>query len=247
MAARALLLAVVLLAAPAFAQTFPALTGRVVDAAGIIPADREAALSATLAAHEAKTGDQVVVATVPSLEGADIADYGYRLGRAWQIGTKEDKGVLLVVAPNERRVRIEVGYGLEGTLTDAGSVAIINNTILPAFRSGDLAGGIAAGTAAILAVLDADGATPRPPAAAEAPEEDWVPVLVTVLMILFILWISWRGGGGAVRGRGPGGPIIFYPGTGRGGFGGGRSGGFGSGGFRGGGGSFGGGGASGSW
>src|SRR4051812_39115728 len=103
-----------------WAQTYPQLTGRVVDQAGVIPADEKAQLEQLLAAHEAKTSNQVVVATVASLEGQSIEDYGVGLGRAWGIGQKgKNNGVILLVAPNERKVRIEVGYGLEGELTDA--------------------------------------------------------------------------------------------------------------------------------
>ena len=98
----------------------PARTGRVTDAAHIIPADTAAQLDAKLAALETSTGTQLVVATVPDLQGLEIEEYGYQLGRAWGIGQKgKNNGALLLVAPNERRVRNEAGYGLEGTLTDA--------------------------------------------------------------------------------------------------------------------------------
>ncbi|MGB3471628.1 MAG: TPM domain-containing protein [Erythrobacter sp.] len=144
-----------LLAAPAAAQpAFPELTGRVVDQADIIPADQEAQLVAALEALETQSQRQLVIATVDSLEGYEIADYGYQLGRAWGLGDAErNDGALLLVAPNERRVRIEAGYGLEGYLTDALSALIIQNQILPRFREGDFPGGITAGTAAIIAQL----------------------------------------------------------------------------------------------
>jgi uncharacterized protein len=144
-----------LIASPALAQPeFPALTGRVVDNADIIPADVEAELTAKLEALEAQSQRQLVVATVPSLQGYEIEDYGYQLGRAWGIGDAErNDGALLLVAPNERKVRIEVGYGLEGYLTDALSSLIIQNEILPRFRDGDMAGGIVAGTDAIVSQL----------------------------------------------------------------------------------------------
>ena len=105
-----------LIAAPALAQPeFPALTGRVVDQADIIPAPIEAELTAKLENLETTTQRQLVVATVPTLDGYDISDYGYQLGREWEIGdAQRNDGALLLVAPNERRVRIEVGYGLEG-------------------------------------------------------------------------------------------------------------------------------------
>lgn len=133
---------------------FPALTGRVVDTADIIPADVEAQLTAKLEALETQSQRQLVVATVPSLQGYDIADYGYQLGREWELGDAErDNGALLLVAPNERRVHIASGYGLEGYLTDALSSLIIQNEILPAFRDGDMPGGIVAGTDAIISQL----------------------------------------------------------------------------------------------
>ncbi len=140
-----------LLTAPLAAQDFPELTGRVVDAADIIPAATEAELTAKLAALEQQTQRQLVVATIPSLEGYEIADYSYRLGREWALGDAErNDGALLVVAPNERRLHIATGYGVEGYLTDAYSSLIINKTIVPRFRDGDMAGGIVAGTDAII-------------------------------------------------------------------------------------------------
>ncbi|WP_407925598.1 TPM domain-containing protein [Erythrobacter rubeus] len=144
-----------LLATPLAAQPeFPPLTGRVVDNADIIPADVEAQLVQKLEALETQSQRQLVVATVPDLQGYDISDYGYQLGRQWGVGDAErNDGALLLVAPNERKVRIEVGYGLEGTLTDALSSLIIQNEILPRFRDGDYPGGIVAGTDAIAAQL----------------------------------------------------------------------------------------------
>lgn len=143
------------LAAPLAAQpVFPELTGRVVDNADLLTPEAEAALSAKLEALEAQSQRQLVVATVPDLQGYDISDYGYQLGRAWGLGDAErNDGALLLVAPNERKVRIEVGYGLEGYLTDALSSLIIQNQILPRFRDGDFPGGIEAGTDAIIAQL----------------------------------------------------------------------------------------------
>lgn len=144
-----------LLATPAYAQPeFPALTGRVVDTADIIPANVEAELTAKLEALETQSQRQLVVTTVPDLGGYDISDYGYQLGREWGLGDAErNDGALLIVAPNDRKVRIEVGYGLEGYLTDALSSIIIQNEILPPFRDGDMPAGIVAGTDAIIAQL----------------------------------------------------------------------------------------------
>jgi len=136
---------------------FPSLTGRVVDEANLLDATAKADLDAKLAALEAKTTDQLVVVTVRSLGGRAIEDYGYRLGRTWAIGQKDkNNGVLLIVAPNERKVRIEVGYGLEGTLPDAIASLIIQNSILPRFRANDFPGGIARGVDDIIKVLSGD-------------------------------------------------------------------------------------------
>ncbi|MEO9788928.1 MAG: TPM domain-containing protein, partial [Aurantimonas coralicida] len=144
---RLLVLAAVLaLVAPAAAQEFPPLTGRVVDTADLLDPGTETALTEKLAAFEAQGSDQVVVVTVPDLQGAEIADYANRLGREWGIGqAEENNGVVLLVSRDDREVRIEVGYGLEGTLTDALSSLIIQNDILPAFRGGDYPGGISRG------------------------------------------------------------------------------------------------------
>ena len=138
----ALWLAVLVIATPAFAQTFPKLTGQVVDQADLLQPAQEAALTAKLATLETQTGRQLVVATVASLEGRTIEDYGYRLGRTWGIGqADENDGVVLLVAPNERKVRIETGYGARVFLTDAMSSVIIRNAILPAFKACNRAGG----------------------------------------------------------------------------------------------------------
>src|SRR5918995_1370970 len=152
-------LALAVLATAAFAQslTFPELTGRVVDGAGILDAATRDQLKKLSADLEAKTTDQLVVVTLKSLQGTSIEDYGYQLGRHWQIGQKgKDNGVLLIVAPNERKVRIEVGYGLEGTLTDAVSRLIIENAIVPRFRANDIPGGITRGVDDIVSVLTGD-------------------------------------------------------------------------------------------
>jgi uncharacterized protein len=144
----------VLLTAPAFAQTFPPLSGRVVDSANLLTPEQEAAISAKSEALETSTKRQLVVATIPDLGGYPIEDYGYRLGREWKIGQQgENNGVLLIVAPNERKMRIEVGYGLEPYLTDALSSVIIREQMRPRFQQNDYAGGISAGVDAIIAQL----------------------------------------------------------------------------------------------
>ncbi|RYD97928.1 MAG: TPM domain-containing protein, partial [Sphingomonadales bacterium] len=134
----------------ASAQTFPKLTGRVVDAAGVLKPDQIAQIEQLSAEVEKASTRQFVVATIPSLEDYPIEDYGYKLGRAWGIGEKEaNNGIILIVAPNERKLRIEVGYGLEPIMTDALSSQIINQVIVPRFKAGDMAGGIVAGAQAI--------------------------------------------------------------------------------------------------
>ncbi|ASK33183.1 TPM domain-containing protein [Alloalcanivorax mobilis] len=236
-----LLLAVALpaLAAP----QFPELTGRVVDNADLLNPAQEQALDTRLAEAEATTSNQLVVLTVPDLQGYDIADYGYQLGRAWGIGQKgRDNGVVLIVAPAERQVRIEVGYGLEGALTDALSSVIIQNDIRPAFRAGDYATGIERGVNSILAAIAGEYKATAKPQKSTSGKAAFVYLIV--LVVVTFLLIGLGGGGGGRGGRRSG--LMFLP-LGMGGFGGGGGGGFGGGGFGGGGGGFGGGGASGGW
>nr|MBA4769361.1 TPM domain-containing protein [Sphingobium sp.] len=136
------------------AQSFPKFDDSgVVDAANLLDPAQEQALSQKLIAQKKASGRSLVVATIPDLQGYDIADYGYRLGRAWGVGDKQDQGALLIVAPTERKIRIEVGYGLEGILTDALSSKIVRNDIAPRFKAGDMAGGINAGVDAITSLL----------------------------------------------------------------------------------------------
>jgi uncharacterized protein len=145
-----LLLSLTVQAAP----QFPPLSGRVVDEAGLLSAQTESTLSGRLAGFEQNSGTQVVVVTLKSLQGYSIEEYGYQLGRHWGIGQKgENNGVLFIVAPNERKVRVEVGYGLEGVLTDAISHSIIQNAVLPNFKANDYARGIVQGADAILLAL----------------------------------------------------------------------------------------------
>jgi uncharacterized protein len=258
----ALLVATPILLGPAFAQPkFPPLSGRVVDQADILSAGAEADLTQKLAALEASTTDQVVVATVPSLQGYEIEEFGYQLGRAWGIGTEaKDNGVVFIVAPNERKVRIEVGYGLEPVLTDALSSTIIQGQVIPRFKAGDMEGGVVAGTDAILQQLQRPEDEARA-IAAQAGErqgaaEFGFPAapLVPILFFLVLFFVLSRiGRRRRRRSSGLGGVLpwiildsIARSGRGSGwGGGGGWSGG--GGGFGGGGGSFGGGGSSGSW
>ncbi|MCI0509285.1 uncharacterized protein C8E00_102322 [Chromohalobacter marismortui] len=234
---------------------FPELTGRVVDQADLLDASTEKELSGMLAAHEDASSEQVVVVTLPDLQGVPIEQYGYQLGRHWGIGQQgEDNGALLIVSMADRDVRIEVGYGLEGRLTDAQSSAIITQTIIPAFREGDYATGIIQGTKAIIKVLGGDPMADAP-AVGAAPEHDKARDVggasVAFFVMLMIVMAIVRGIGGGGRGgrrRGRGGLLggVLLGGAMGGGVGGG-GGGLGGGGFGGGGGGFGGGGASGDW
>lgn len=258
-----LLAAALLFAAPAFAQSFPPLSGRVVDQADLLSPAQEAELTQRLAALEQATTRQLVVATVASLEEHPIEDYGYRLGRHWGIGQEgADNGAILLVAPNERRVRVEVGYGLEPVLTDAFSSLVIRRQILPLFRADEYAGGILAGADALIAQLQAppEAAEQRLAEAAAAERRGggfpWVLLFWgLVLAVIVIAMIGGGGGGGKARRRYRGGrlPVVIWgPGLGGASGGGwGRGGGLGGGGFGGGfgggGGGFGGGGASGGW
>ncbi|MEK7237260.1 MAG: TPM domain-containing protein [Nitrospirota bacterium] len=148
-------LGVMLIAASAWALDVPPLTGRVVDLAHVLPADVAASLTSDLEAHETKTSNQVAVLILPSLEGEPLESFSHLVGTTWKLGQKgTENGVLLLIALRERKVRIEVGYGLEGTLTDLRSSHIIRQEIVPRFRSGDLPGGIAAGVQAILGTIE---------------------------------------------------------------------------------------------
>src|ERR1700723_3004576 len=143
----------------AFALDFPQLTGRVVDQAGVMSADSRTAVEAKLKDLEDKSGIQLVVATVKSLQGSDIETYANELFRAWKLGqAQKNNGVLLLVAPTEHKERIEVGYGLEGTLPHALSSVIISSAIVPRFKAGDFSGGIDRGVDGIISVLSGDAA-----------------------------------------------------------------------------------------
>jgi uncharacterized protein len=259
-AAAAVFLVVVLailgLCAPTQAAlTFPSLTGRVVDDAHVLSPEVTAELTQKLAALEAKNGRQLVVVTLPSLQGHEIEDYGYQLGRAWGIGQKgSNTGALFIVVPSEHKVRIEVGYGLEPILTDAITSVILQQSVLPKFRAGDVSGGIVDGTDALIQQLGLDDQAAQAAASqATAVEQQQharprhhnaLGSVFAFLLVMFVLSAFFRGGR---RGGGMGWilPLMFMGG----GFGGGGDDdrGDGGGGFSGGGGSFGGGGSSGSW
>ena len=247
------LLCIVVATSALAALTFPELTGRVVDEAGILDPATKAALERKLSDFETKTTGQLVVVVLKSLRGTSIEDYGYQLGRHWQIGQKEkNTGALLIVAPNERKVRIEVGYGFEGTLTDAVSKLIIENSIIPRLRANDYAGGIGRGVDDIIQAVSVDPEEWRARAKQRPDDQAGLVDLLAPLLLFFIILVIFSSAAREDRryaqtgrtprqgGRGP----IFIPIPGS--WGGGSSW-PGSGGFSGGGGSFGGGGASGSY
>ena len=228
----------------ALALTFPSLTGRVVDQANIIAPTTRTAIEQKLADLEAKSGIQLVVATVTSLEGQEIEPYANQLFRTWQLGEKaKNNGVLLLVAPNEHRVRIEVGYGLEGTLTDALSKVIITNAITPRFKTGDFSGGISRGVDDIITVLTTDAPEwqPRPALRLDSKQTvdpgTWVLIFGLIILVALLIvspGFRWFFFNVALN-------ILLSSGGSS------SSGSSGGGGFSGGGGSSGGGGASGSW
>ena len=260
---------------PAHAQNFPELTGRVVDAANLLSPTQEAELSAKSESLEKATGRQFVIATVSSLNDQEIADYSYQLGRHWKIGDEQrDDGIVMVVAPNERKVWIATGYGAEGFLPDILIGRIVRDTILPRFKAGDLPGGIIAGADVVIAQsqLPPDQAQQRVEQARADQSRKQnrispVPVIFIVIVFFVIIGsIARAAGGRRYRGKGRrrGGldsgdvAVILWGldalarssrrgGGWSGGSWGGGGGGGGFGGFSGGGGSFGGGGAGGSW
>lgn len=250
------------LARPAFADpTFPELTGRVVDRANLLTAADKAQLETELEAYETKSTDQIVVVTVPSLQGYPIDEFGTMLGRKWGIGQRgKDNGVLMIVAPTERKVRIEVGRRLEPLLPDGRAGSIVRETILPSFRRGDFSGGIKAGVAEIKAVLEGDKAELEQRAKRAPPPVDYsgyIPIAIWILIVIFGI-LAQRRQAAMLAAMTPDQrrryeqqqrvnrvPIII--GGGSGGWSGGSGGGGGGGGFSGGGGDFGGGGASGDW
>ncbi|QMT61680.1 YgcG family protein [Legionella sp. PC997] len=214
------------------APNFPTLTGRVIDNAQLLTPKAQQDLETQLAKYERTTTNQVVVLTLPTLNGYDIEDYGYQLGRHWQIGQKgKNNGVILIVAPKERKVRIEVGYGLEPVITDLLANQIIQTVILPSFKKGEYQKGIIEGTQSILDVLGGGKITKTKAKTQTSSKYGWLEWLFFLLIIIFFIrnpslaFLIFAGSGNRFGGRGGGG----------------------GGGFSGGGGSFGGGGSSGSW
>ncbi len=269
-------LAMLVAVSPVTAQKFPALTGRVVDQADLLAPPQEADLTRKLEDFEARSGRQVVVATVKSLDRLEPVDYATRLGREWKIGDEQkDDGVIFLVAPAERKVWIATGYGTDDYLTDAVTGQIIRSDVLPRFKAGDYPGGISAGVDGVIKQLELppelaakrakDAAQVRP--AEYSNDVGFIPVIFIVIVFFMIIGGLSRAagrGGKKYRSRRGGGidPLVILwgldaisrasrggrgGGFGGGGFGGGGGGWGGGGGFSGGGGSFGGGGAGGSW
>ena len=262
---RGLWLLVVLLLAvaawqPLAAQTIPPRPNppRLVnDLAGLMSADEVAQLERKLVAYNDSTSSQMAVVTVPNLDGDDIADYAQQLYEKWGIGQKgKDNGILLLVAQQEHRARIQTGYGLEGAVPDALAKRIITNTIVPAFKQERYYEGLNQATSQLVALAKGEYQADQAPASTRDSSGSGFPFWLIILALALVWFLSRRGGGGGRggrRNRGFGGmipPILFgdFAG-GRGTFGGGGGGfGGGGGGFGGfGGGSSGGGGASGSW
>ena len=227
---------------------FPKLTGRVVDQASMVDSNATTLIQRLSREHERATGNQVIVVTLADLQGQAIEEYGYQLGRHWGIGQGgANNGVLLMIAKAERQVRIEVGYGLEGQLTDAIASNIIYQVIRPAFKKGQFSQGIQEGVQSIIEALGGayvvknNGRESR-----DRKPYGWASLLIMGMLYFFLPLLGNLMGLGRPRSgrRSRYGRTTGYIG---GGFGGGGRGGFGGGGFSGGGGSFGGGGASGGW
>lgn len=227
------LLLALLFASPALAVDFPPLSGRVVDQANLLSPGQEQELTAKLEALQSATSRQLVVATVSSLQDLPIEDYGNQLGRAWRIGQAgANNGIILLIAPNERKMRIEVGYGLEGIMTDALSSRIIRDQITPRFREQDYPGGITAGVDAIIAQLRAPPEAQEQAALAAQQAENQskagshrrsnggapVGLIIVGLIFFFIVLpvVSAGLGGRRYKGRGRRGVSIWGP-TARGG------------------------------
>jgi uncharacterized protein len=212
--ARAVLAGLAFLFAPTFfslalALDVPPLKGRVNDYAGLIPADEAKALEDRLARFEQETGHQIAVLTIPSLKGDSLEDFSIRVADAWKIGQKGfDNGAILLIARDDRKLRIEVGYGLEGVMPDAIASRIIRDVITPRFRSGDFAGGIEAGVDSMLKVTRGEELPERsrPGAGSTAsPASSFLTILmITAMLALFIGMTRRRLLSGAVGGAASG-------------------------------------------
>jgi uncharacterized protein len=172
----------------------PQPAGYVTDEAGLLTPQQIASLDRALSDYEQRTSNQIVVLTVKSLEGQDIESYSIAVAEAWKAGQKhKDNGAILIVAPNERRVRIEVGYGLEGVLTDAKSAQIIRNILVPRFQAGDYYAGINGAVSAMEAVIGGEFTAERK---APEPIESFFPILMMLLFFAGLIGlIHWTAGG----------------------------------------------------
>lgn len=172
---------------PAEALDVPPLSGRIVDLAHVLPPAATARLSDALQAHETKTSNQVAVLIVPSLEGEPLFDFSHRVATTWKLGAKgSDNGALLFIAIKERKIRLEVGYGLEGALTDARAAQIIRNEIAPKFRAGDVPGGVMAGVQAVLHTIEGTYQAPPPSTASRSAGEVIPNTIVAVILGLVV-------------------------------------------------------------
>ncbi len=193
----ALLLGACLAALTAFAADVPYLSGRIVDNAEILGAETKQKLAAQLKAHEAETTHQIAVLTVPSLEGESVESYAEQVFNTWKLGRKgKDNGVLVLVAPNERRMRIEVGYGLEGALTDVAASRIVRNVMTPRFKEGNFDAGVAEGVQAVIGQLTGSAEVPAdaPSSGAERKSDSFfegpdLPLTERILIGAFIFGI----------------------------------------------------------
>ena len=188
--AAAALFAAFILSLPAIAAAqlaVPPLTGRVVDEAATLTSEQKATLEQTLQAFEARKGSQIAVLIVPSSAPETIEQYALRVAEQWKLGRKKvDDGAILVVAKNDRALRVEVGYGLEGALNDATSKRIISETITPRFKEGDFYGGITAGVDQIIRVIGGEPLTQPTgkPAEGVAGIQQYVPIIFVLALVL---------------------------------------------------------------
>ena len=186
-------------------ETLP-LSGRVMDQANLLSAEAEARLTQSLTDHEAATSNQVVVVTLPDLGGYAIEEKALELARAWKLGVDDrDNGAVLLIAAAERGIRIEVGYGLEGALTDAISANIIRTQMQPSFRSGNFDKGVEAGVVAMLAAIVGEYEA-RP-----VEDESGMDQIIIAVILIIILWQLFGPRGGGRRRRGSG--MIVGPGS----------------------------------
>ncbi|WP_276368144.1 TPM domain-containing protein [Chryseolinea sp. H1M3-3] len=216
------------------------------DEADILSVQRTSRLERILQAERDSTSNQIAILIIPSLDGNALEEYSLRVAEAWKLGKSDkDNGVLLLISVNDRKMRIETGYGLEGALTDAIASRIIRNEIAPRFRNGDYEGGVEAGVMAIIQAIRGEYVNEEPVVKKRnSKKSPWLTIII-IIIIIIITSRSRRGGGGGGHwssGRGWIGPV---GGMGGGSWGSGSGGGFG--GSFGGGGGFGGGGSSGSW